>query len=379
MTDSHNVNESDLHNFEIIDPFGFDSNATIESQSLISFTFVILTALCVFMNTLCLWYLIKSRKYRLNATYNVLSHYFFFKVLFAVTLCITLLMSNFFEKSAFYIRPSNFLCKLEFFSTMFMETGENYLIMFIWLTLLSERSLIGFSLLNNEENMVENPSVKNWLRKHSRTIFLVNFIAKKFLTFKTLNFNIQIFKVSFYTITFLLTAFFALDVEFYNIGIFYNSGEKSHLVCATKSFISLPIIFIANYPLIFWFMLFGTLFWKLFGGSRDPILHKLDESDLKLLKFIKIASLLRALEVIVVHTQITLLQMFMKINLHVVEFSRTSGFVIVLVTAGLFIYYEGILIRLWESRKNPFSRQNNETMERNRAEDQAVVYANLIE
>ena len=177
--------------------------------------------------------------------------------------------------------------------------------------------------------------------------------------------------------TFLFTAFFALDVEFYNIGIFYNSGEKTHLVCATKSFISLPIIFLANYPLIFWFILFGTLFWKLFGGSRDPILHRLDEPDLKLLKFIKVASLLRALEVILVHTQVTLLQMFMKINLNVVEFSRTSGFLVVIVTAGLFIYYEGVLIRLWESSR----RNNNEVIERNRVEDQdvGVVYANLIE
>ena len=180
MADSHNVNESDLSKYDIIDPFGFNSNVPTESENLISITFVSLTILCVLMNSLCVWHLIKSRKYRLSATYHVLSHYFLFKILFAVTLCVTLLMSNFFEKSVLYIRPSNFLCKLEFFSTMFMETGENYLILFIWLTLMSERSLIGFNLLNNQENMVENPSLKNWLRKNSRTIFLVNFNNKTF-------------------------------------------------------------------------------------------------------------------------------------------------------------------------------------------------------
>jgi hypothetical protein len=51
---------------------------------------------------------------------------------------------------------------------------------------------------------------------------------------------------------------------------------------------SMPIYMITNYPLIFWFMLFGTLFWKLFGGQRDPILLRLTEPDMRLIKFIKL-------------------------------------------------------------------------------------------
>ena len=155
-------------------------------------------------------------------------------------------------------------------------------------------------------------------------------------------------------------------------------------VCVTKSVLSLPIYLLANFPLIFWFILFASLLWKLFGGSRDPILNKLTPADLQLLTFIKLASLLRAAEVILIHTQVTFVQLFWKIDFQLVEMSRISGFFVILATAALFIYYEKLFSRFWGMADDvPVQRIRTfirETREANaeRSSD-SVAYANLIE
>lgn len=155
-------------------------------------------------------------------------------------------------------------------------------------------------------------------------------------------------------------------------------------VCVTKSVFSLPIYLFANFPLIFWFILFSSLLWKLFGGSRDPNLNRLEARELKLLKFIKLASLLRAAEVLFIHTQVTFLQLFWKIDFQVVEMSRISGFFVIFVTAVLFMYYEGLFGGLSRvdvddipvHRIRTFIRESREGSVR---DSNNIAYANLIE
>ena len=179
-------------------------------------------------------------------------------------------------------------------------------------------------------------------------------------------------KVFFYTINGLFGVLFSLDVTKINV------NGLSQDMCVTTSMASMPIYMITNYPLIFWFMLFGTLFWQLFGGERDPILLRLTESDMRLIKFIKVASLLRAIEVILIHTQITFLQFFWRIDFKVVEYSRLSGFLVIFLTSLVFLFYENafagfsfvhIGLREFLQRHLRFSRPNQDL----------IAYANLIE
>ena len=103
-----------------------------------------------------------------------------------------------------------------------------------------------------------------------------------------------------------------------------------------------------------------------------------------MLKFIKLASLLRAAEVILIHTQVTFLQLFWKIDFHVVEMSRISGFFVILITAVLFIYYEGLFARFSGVNVDDIPVQRirtfiRETREGSVRESDTIAYAHLIE
>ncbi len=158
---------------------------------------------------------------------------------------------------------------------------------------------------------------------------------------------------------------------------------------------SLPVYLLINYPLIFWFVLFSTLLWKLFGSSRDPLLNSLSDQETRLIKFIKLASLLRALEVILVNTQVTFLQLFWKLDFKIVEFSRISGFFVIICTALLFLYSEKIFENLWNldcyrrpldrirsslrGRNSANSPSNHFINRNNESNPDSLVYTNLIE
>lgn len=352
------MSNGSLDHLGILDDFGYDLADPTEDHSLLGTMFLVQATICFFFNSICVLYLIVARKYRQSAKYYMLTHYFTCKLLFTVVLSVSLLMSSVFEETKVHIPASRWLCKFEFFGNMFMETCENYLLFFLWLLLLSEREFVGCKYLNQDglnlsEPTMADTSIRTWCRKNIRTIALG----------------------LFYGITGLLTLIFASDVD----KVMFIGYKKG--MCVTSSLASLPIFLLANYPLIFWLILFSTLLWKLFGGERDPILHKLSEADIMLLKFIKLASLLRALEVILVHTQVTFLQLFWKLDFKVVEFSRISGFFIIFCTSMLFMYFENLFAIIWSLDLNLIRRIRTAVGNRNEGEENQdqIIYANLIE
>ena len=160
-----------------LDDFVFGLSAPVKTTSdenFLGFVFIILTCLCFVVNALCIAHIVQQGKCKSNSKYSLLLHYFSFKLVFCVVLCITLLMSSVFQHSSMYISPSTWLCKCEFFLSNFIDTAENYLILFIWLVLLSERNLIGFTYLNQEPATVtQNNSIRDWCQQNSRFITLV--------------------------------------------------------------------------------------------------------------------------------------------------------------------------------------------------------------
>jgi len=58
-------------------------------------------------------------------------------------------------------------------------------------------------------------------------------------------------------------------------------------------------------PFAFWVFSLATLFWSYFGGVLDTCMHNLTENDLNFLKFIKLASILEFIEVVLNHVHIT--------------------------------------------------------------------------
>jgi hypothetical protein len=171
----------------LLDDFGISTHSnkedTTHDTSLLAIVFFLQTLVCFGFNGLCVAYLVGCQKYKHSSKYNILAHYFSFKLAFALVLLTTLLMSSVFEDTSFHVAPSNWRCKCEFFANMFMETCENYLLFFLWLVLLAERDLIGFKCLNIEKtglpldsSPVPDTSLRKWCRKHSSGIFLVKLL-----------------------------------------------------------------------------------------------------------------------------------------------------------------------------------------------------------
>ena len=173
------MSNGSIDHLDILDDFGYGIKNEGNDTTLLGLIFVIQTIACCFSNGIIIAYLILSKKYTQNSKYYILVHYFIFKLIFTVILCITLLMSSVFENTVFHIGSSGWLCKFEFFSNMFMETCENYLIFFLWLIILSERDLIGYKYLNREEpslpgTNLPSSTIRIWCRRNSRTIVLVS-------------------------------------------------------------------------------------------------------------------------------------------------------------------------------------------------------------
>ncbi len=165
----------------LLDEFGYQIRSPNYNQqpdttnlTLLGSLFLVQTVLCFLLNGLCFVYLFISHKP--NSKYPILSHYFACKLVFTVILCISLLMSSVFYDTPFHIASSTWLCKLEFFGDIFMNTCENYLLFFLWIILLAERQLIGFNYLNNHLTVLTESTTtpfRVWCQKNSQTIVVV--------------------------------------------------------------------------------------------------------------------------------------------------------------------------------------------------------------
>ena len=176
MNASLKLNKRNFTEF-FLDDFVFGLSAPVKTsdENLLGFIFILLTCLCFVVNALCIAHIIQQAKFKSNSKYSLLLHYFSFKLVFCVVLCITLLMSSVFKHSSMYITPTTWLCKCEFFLSNFIDTAENYLILFIWLVLLSDRNLIGFTYLNEPPSNVtqDTNAIRDWCQQNSRFITLV--------------------------------------------------------------------------------------------------------------------------------------------------------------------------------------------------------------
>jgi hypothetical protein len=378
---------------------------------------ILLVVLCEISLIVNIAYIFLYRKYNQSASYHILTHYMIFKFLFCFTEFFNILSSVAFETTDFHLRPTNLLCFLGRFSTFFFETSKNFQLLLIWIVLLSERKLIGFRCLisdfelkkyianrinprvnlttssgientnfnadnitTNETNGIPNgnsrrPSTAS-LGSSSNDSFLTKLREKNFRNFLILN-SRTIVLISFYGFISIISL-----LPFSSISAReFNSTVRCSMYRYFDGFLILLVfafLFLFFLPTFYWLVVLSTIFSKLFGGIRDPLLSTLSESDLNHLKFIKIASILKFVENFFLHV-ISTHDILISKNFY--EITRLSGLGIVLITSTLFMILENVLVNL---KRSLFSEDSTNRISyfvfRNReADEEAIVYRNLVE
>ena len=384
---------------------------------------ILLVVLCEISLLVNIVYIFIFRKYNQSASHHILTHYMIFKFLFCFTEFFNILSSVAFETTDFHLRPTNLLCFLGRFSTFFFETSKNFQLLLIWIVLLSERKLIGFrclisdfelkkyianrinprvSLTNtstgiengnfNAESNMNSTEIGNGiangnsssrrastasLGSSSNDSFLTKLREKNFRNFLILN-SRTIVLISFYGFVSIISL-----LPFSTISAReFNSTIRCSMYRYFDGFLILLVfvfLFIFFLPTFYWLVVLSTIFSKLFGGIRDPLLSTLSESDLNHLKFIKIASILKFVENFFLHVISTHDFSFSK-NFY--EITRLSGLGIILITSTLYMILENVLINLKRSlfSEDSTNRISYFVFRNNReADEEAIVYRNLVE
>lgn len=396
----------------LIDDSFYGQDFTVYSTAPKVSEFSPLLIICLFLLILAImnfniFYMIKNRKLTIqrSASYQILLHYFIFKILFCLAEFLNIFSSSALSGSIFYIRPSNFSCVFTRLSSFYFEVCQNFQLLLLWVILLSERNMIGYRYLNSDFELkrallktqqtsivangnVENTTVdsnanvtnssneatqeeraaadivrdlgtispKNVLKLNSRHIFLFMFYLFMFV-------------VSFYP----RRRIYARD--------FHSNGTQCFVYPHFDGlFVVLMVAFIFLFflPIFYWLMALSTVFSKSFGGERDPILKSLGEADIFHLKFIKTATIFKFLEQFFLHIIATH-------DLHVTKSSymtsRIIGLILILTVNILFMFYENVFASVRRRIASLFSNQRvNYRAFRNRGIYQETVdYRNLVE
>jgi hypothetical protein len=424
------LNHTQDQDLIILDDSGFGNNgdlsgyvkvneSTIIYDNIFPLIIILLVVLCEISLLVNIVYIFIFRKYNQSASHHILTHFMIFKFLFCFTEFFNILSSVAFETTDFHLRPTSLLCFLGRYSTFFFETSKNFQLVLIWIVLLSERKLIGFRCLisdfelkkyianrinprvnltsstgiessnfntDDNTNSTEMNGIPNGNSRRASTAslglssnndsFLTKLREKNFRNFLILN-SRTIVLISFYgfiSIISLLPFSTITAREF-------NSTTRCSMYRYFDGFLILLVLaflFLFFLPTFYWLVILSTIFSKLFGGIRDPLLSTLSESDLNHLKFIKIASILKFVENFFLHV-ISTHDFLISKNFY--EITRLSGLGIILITSTLYMILENVLVNL---KRSLFSDDSTNRISyfvfRNReADEEAIVYRNLVE
>ena len=204
---------------------------------------------------------------------------FRYKKCFITWLAFLYLFITFLSVNSFFIFGSelfcpkmNYFCLLKYFSLTFFHYLGLFLIMVIWFIYYTERGLISFDLFNlryqsfflssNQNSSQPNQEFLSQVKiKKIKIIFTLFFLVTIVSLMNTINIYLS------YTNTLTYT----YEMFWFLFNFFYNYVE---------------------YSIAFFILISSTIFWQYFGGKTDPIIEQLFKSDMMVIKFIKVASIL---------------------------------------------------------------------------------------
>ena len=311
---------------------------------------LVLTCLCLFSLLACIFFTLWRKHYSKSATYQLTLHYFLFKFFLVLTVCFEALTSILTENSRLHINKSVFYCSLTSYLPFSLEACINFQLLVMWLVLMSERNLTGLQCLYSDFRLKkaisimkstsagldpESPtSSSNNQQDQVVDMKVLELRAKSLRNFMHLHMR-SILLFVFYVVSF----FVSIHLSFTSLFLTTFGGHK---ICFTDYYnfsrfllhLSVPFFFL---PLLYAYLLLPTFFGKFFGGSRDPLLEQLSDSEKGHLKFIKIATFLKAIDEILIHVHSSSIFYLDPI---MYKICRVTGLLLILLIAILFLFYE---------------------------------------
>lgn len=229
-----------------------NSNSQKIANEIVAFTTLFVLFICIITNLICICNLLRNKKFRTNAKCELLLQLFLFKLFGLIRPSILIDIFKLDSKNSL-------ICRLEYFIWDFSDSSADFLLFILWIILMSERNMIGFKFLYSNERT--NESI---FRLTKRTILVT----------------------SFYVATLIYSLLYAAKYDFLFV---YLCGNLKFLTVFKFSFHLLPFSI--------WLLIFSTFLWNYFGGKRDPVLGELNSCDHRLIKYIKIISILKCLDI----------------------------------------------------------------------------------
>lgn len=259
----------------------------------LAYLILLITLVAILVDFICMNRVVSRAK--TNVKYSLLMQYFCLKLVYLLTSIGAVLLS----KSFNVISPTLTNCEIEFYTSDFAESSSSFILFLIWLYLLYERHLIGCTL-----------SATNIVYRNFRNIVILCFyVFNSILT---------------------IVAFFKEKDMFMEYKIMTSCERNNSSVRKVFNFHQIPTAALM--------LVFVTFFWRLFGGTQDPILNADEQtSEMRLVKFIKLTSLIDIAEVV------------FTIGFGVfsepewISFIRLVEVLLILSTYVLFLYYESCL------------------------------------
>lgn len=96
------------------------------TSDLFSILVLVLLLVCLFALLICLIYLVKFAKHQKSSVYQLLSHFFVFKIFLAILTCLNIYSSSILAGSIFHIRKDVFGCFLLNILTLFSTLANTF-------------------------------------------------------------------------------------------------------------------------------------------------------------------------------------------------------------------------------------------------------------
>ena len=284
-------------------------------ENLIVITNFPVSLIAFLFNFLCLISLrdkiVSTRKEK----YQLLLQYFLLKMVHSATLFVSSIIFEWDQAGDYSLLK----CTLEYGVVGFCESCSNFVLFFMWLYLMWERKFIGSKADTQPvQNLNTTSNVFQHFRQNKRHMLMI----------------------VYYSINLFLT------ILFYGSKIFTSSYSY---YCPRHDAIIHKLLSLHAIPIAFLTFIFATFFWRLFGGSQDPILTTAitaeHTEEKRFVKYIKFVTLIDAFEMVLSILSILILGPYRM---------RTSGdlfgtFIRLieascsLITAILFFYFENKL------------------------------------
>ena len=320
------------------------SDTKTDSLSEYFLSILALTVLCCMSILAILFHLIRRKRLAKSPLYQILVQLFVCIALILVAKCVEANVTVINSGYRFITHKTHFTCVMSECLPLALEACNSVQVLFIWLIVMSERNLADLKCLYNDFRLKkamkagESATAEDLLILERKNV-------RQFKNFIHIYCRWILLGFFYLLVFFIFILFTTKSYTRLNYGFYFCASNISPILHALIH-LSYWIFFL---PLFYMFILVPLVFGKFFGGERDPLLSQLSESDKRMLKFLRIVTVLKAIDQVLMHAHASTEFHF---NPNVQKFFRILGMLLTLVILFLFAYYDNALGSFEDEEEN---------------------------